>query len=147
MNRKRLAILLATVALLGTACGNAANDAAAQAQTISLTAFDFYFEDTALLMEPGASVTLKFTNNGDNLHSFTLSDWGIEVEADGGETVDTTFTVPETPGSYDFLCKYHPDEMQGTVSVGGADQPVDQPDATTTDDGDIDVEVDVEEES
>jgi plastocyanin len=36
------------------------------------------------------------------------------VEA--GEDAKVTFTAP-TAGTYQFLCKYHPAQMKGTVTV------------------------------
>ena len=150
MNRKRAALLLSFVALIGVGCGSDAdNDAGGQAQSVAVEAFDFYFEDEALIVEPGASVTVDFANNGENLHSFTVDDFDFEIEADGGESVSSTFTAPDAPGAYDFYCKYHPDEMQGTISIGGANDPVNNPDdvdETDDDDDDEDLEVEVEDD-
>ena len=39
-----------------------------------------------------------------------------EVEAEGGESATTTFTAPES-GTVEFICKYHPDQMTGEISV------------------------------
>ena len=147
MNHKKAALTLSFVALLGVGCGSEdGSDATAQDQTIDLEAYDFYFEETALVMEPNSSVTIEFQNNGENLHSFTVDDFDIEIEADGGESVSSTFTVPEQPGAYDFYCKYHPDDMQGTISVGGANDPVNETDDQDSDDDDSDIEVDVEDD-
>ncbi|MEA2435122.1 MAG: hypothetical protein QOG54_2579 [Actinomycetota bacterium] len=142
----KVALLLSFVALLSVACGNDTNEAAAQTQTLDVTAFDFHFENETLLIEPGASVTINFTNNGENLHSFTVDDFNLEIEANSGESVSSTFTAPTTPGAYDFYCKYHPDDMQGTISIGGASDPINNPDDNPTNEDDADVEVDVDTE-
>ena len=36
-------------------------------------------------------------------------------EAEGGEDAD--IVVPDEPGTYDFYCRYHPDQMTGTLTV------------------------------
>ena len=43
---------------------------------------------------------------------------GTEVEAAGGESASGSFTVPDS--TVDWFCKYHPDQMTGTINVGGA---------------------------
>ena len=51
--------------------------------------------------------------------------------------------APE-PGSLDFYCKFHPDEMKGVISIGGADQPIEEDVDSEDEDDDADVDVDVE---
>lgn len=118
---------------------------AAVSQTLTVEAFDFYFDPTALAVDVGAEVTIELTNSGSVAHSWTSTDLDAEVEASSGETSSLTFTAPAEPGSYDFFCEFHPDQMQGTISIGGSDEPVeDQP---GEDDEDVDVDVETEEGS
>ncbi len=133
------------VLLSAVACGREEEEPGGVQQTLTVEAFDFYFDPTALAVEVGAEVTIELTNNGSVSHSWTSTDLDVEVESATGEESSVTFTAPAEPGSYDFFCEYHPDDMQGTISIGGSDEPVEeQPEET--DDDDVDVDVDVEEE-
>lgn len=140
-----LATVLVLLAALAPACQLNAGDDEAEpdvTQTIELEAYDFYFEETSILLELGANVTVDFTNAGDATHSFTVPDLDLEIEAESGESVETTFQLPDQPGLLDFYCKYHPDDMKGTISIGGDDVPLEE---NNVDDDDADVEVDTEE--
>lgn len=144
---RKLPILLivASLALVVGACGEDDEDSGAQEQSVEVEAFDNYYESETLLLEPGAEVTLSFSNGGSVVHSVTIPDLDFELEAQSGDTVDSSFTAPDEPGSLDFYCKFHPDEMEGVISIGGSDQPIEE-DVDTEDDDDADVDVDVEEE-
>ncbi|HET7481840.1 MAG TPA: cupredoxin domain-containing protein [Actinomycetota bacterium] len=128
------------VALLLTGCGKADDDpASGEKQEVSMQAYDYYFEPTSITVNVGAEVTLSFKNNGAVTHSFTAPDLDVETVADSSNSSTVTFTAPAAPGSFDFFCKYHPDQMKGTISVGGADQPVEnQPDVTDDESTDSD---------
>lgn len=140
----KITLLLIAVALVAGACGEDDEDSGAQEQTASIDAFDTYFEPTSFQFEPGAEVTLTLQNGGEVAHTVTAPDLDFELEAQSGDTVDSTFTVPEEVGTFDFYCKFHPDEMKGTMSIGGSDQPLEED--VDVDDDDTDVEVDVEED-
>ena len=143
---KRVVTLIAALALVaGIACGEEAAEPAAVSETLTIEAFDFYFEPTSLAVEPGASVTIEFTNNGEVAHSWTATDLDAELELTGGESGDLTFTAPDEPGSYDFFCKFHPDEMAGTISIGGAEEPAEEA-PEEEDDEDVDVDVDTDDD-
>ena len=105
--------------------------------TAEVEAFDNYFKSTTVILEPDTEATVTFMNNGTTLHSFTVPDIDVEIEAESGETSTVTFATTGLAGAYEFLCKYHPDEMNGTVTVA-ADADVDV-------DEDVDVDVNVEE--
>lgn len=125
------AALLAMTLLLG-ACGSEESDGGTATDsgtgtdnggggggsTIEVVAQDFKFDQTSLDVEPGAEVTVTLTNEDDAEHTFTIEELDVEAEAAGGETADATFTAPDS-GSYEFICEYHPDDMRGTLSVGG----------------------------
>lgn len=133
------------LAVSGVACGEDSDDSGGQEQSFTVQAFDNYFEPTSLQFEPGAEVTLELENSGSVSHSITIPDLDFEAEAQSGDTIDNSFTAPSEPGSLDFYCKFHPDEMEGTISIGGADQPIEED--VDQDDDDADVEVDVEDET
>ncbi len=109
--RKTLAVAAALLLLLA-ACGTADGDA------IEVVATDFSFEPTSISVDQGEEVTIELDNQGDAEHSFTAEDLGIDVEAEGGSTAEGSFTAPETDGTFEFVCKFHPDQMRGEVVVG-----------------------------
>jgi plastocyanin len=132
------------VLALAPACGGGEEEPGSSIeQSAELEAFDYYFEPTALMVELGAEVTIEFTNNGSVSHSFSAPDLDVEVEAGNGEEATVTFTVPDQPGSFDFFCKYHADQMAGTISIGGGEAPLEEdPDETDEDDEDVEIDVD-----
>jgi plastocyanin len=131
-----LVVLFAALLFLG-ACGKAddANDSGGATISTAIEAYDFYFQPTTISADMGGTVKVEFTNNGENTHSFTAPDLDISTEVQSGESAEITFASPETPGTYDFYCKFHPEDMKGVISVGGADQPVDESEDGTEDDG------------
>lgn len=144
--RKRIATVVACVALITMACGQEQETEPAVSETLTVEAFDFYFEPTSLAVEPGAEVTIELINSGSVSHSWTSPDLDAEIEVGGAESGELTFTAPAEPGSYDFFCKFHPDEMAGTISIGGAEEPVEER-PEDEDDEDVDVDVDTEEDA
>jgi len=141
---KFMRVMIATCVLfLGAACGNEQETEPAVSQNLSVEAFDFYFDPTALAVDVGAEVTVELTNGGSVSHSWTATDLDVETEAQSGQESSVTFTAPNEPGSYDFFCKFHPDEMQGTISIGGSDEHVEEV-PETEDDEDVEVEVENE---
>lgn len=142
----KLSIPLVAVMALAGACGNDTEGSdAAQAQSVTVEAYDNYYEQTSIALEPGAEATVTLENVGGVAHSITINDLDVEIEAQSGESAESTFGVPNEPGSLDFYCKFHPDEMTGVITIGGADQDIEE-DVDDPDDDDVDVDVDVEEE-
>lgn len=136
------------VALVAAGCGSdeGGDTGAAVENTLGVEAFDNYFDPTTLSVDVGAEVTIEFTNSGSVAHSWTSSDLDVEVEAGAGEEASVTFVAPAEPGAYDYFCEYHPDEMQGTISIGGSEEEMEeQPE--DPDDEDVDVDVDTEDEA
>ena len=147
MRIARAGLVLVSLALLSLpACGDPDEDPGA-IEEVRLEAFDFYFQEEALLFGLNSTVKLEFVNAGDVTHSFNVPDLDIEVEAQGGDSVDVTFDLPNEPGVVDFFCQFHPDDMRGTISIGGAEQPIEENvDEPEQEDEDVDVDVDTEEE-
>lgn len=147
--QKLVLLVAAAVAITPIACAEEEDEPVGQI-SLSVEAFDFHFDPATIVLELGAPVELEFSNAGSALHSFTAPDLDVEVEADGGDTIGVSFVAPGEPGAFDFFCKYHPDEMTGTISVGG--DPGEVPPAGEVDDEeevdeeeDVEVEVETEE--
>ncbi|HWC14194.1 MAG TPA: cupredoxin domain-containing protein [Actinomycetota bacterium] len=102
-------------------------------------AFDTYFRNTTVVLEPEVEATVTLVNNGSALHSFTVTDFDVEVEAEGATSASVTFVTPTTPGAYEFFCKYHPEDMTGALTIGSDAEAV--PEET-----EVEVETEVEEE-
>lgn len=125
MERKRMLLgaALAAILVLGAACGGddpvdsgepAAEDGGGSG-SVTLTATNLSFSPPTLEVASGGSI--EFVNEDEAKHSFTADEIGVDtdVEASSSTTVDLG---DAEPGSYDFVCKYHPD-MKGTLEITG----------------------------
>ena len=113
--------LLLVGALAGACGGDSAEDTSGGGATsgsggggsVTLSADDLVFNPTDL--SAAAGDTIEFTNDDDVKHSFTLEEFDIDEDAEAGDSVSVSLGDVE-PGSYEFICKYHPD-MTGTLEV------------------------------
>jgi len=123
MNTKRMLVAAGIVALLAAACGG--DDAGAEATggggggegggaATTLTASDFAFDPESVTIAAGDGIEL--TNDGEAEHNITAEDAGLDEDVDAGDSV-TVDTSGVEPGTYDFFCEYHPDQMKGTLEV------------------------------
>ncbi len=112
---------IALVALTAVACGGGdeaepqgGGDDGAAATSVTLTASDFSFEPTDLTVAAGG--TIEYTNEDDVEHNFTAEEADLDEDVDpmGSTTIDLGDVEP---GTYDFLCEYHPEDMTGTLEV------------------------------
>lgn len=123
---RRLLAALAVAVLAATACGGTDEpdvDVTDRAQgdggsALELKATDFAFDPETLEVEPGAQVEVTFVNGGSVSHTFTSEELGVDVEAPAGKELAATFTAPDEDTSVEFVCRFHEDEMRGTVTVG-----------------------------
>ncbi len=70
---------------------------------ITIVDFEYQGPDS---VAPGTEITV--TNEDSAPHTVTAEDdGGFDVTVAGGETV--TFTAPSEPGSYPYICTFHPD--------------------------------------
>ena len=129
MTRKLVAGAAALLLLLGAACGGdddgGSTDSSGSGSTtedtsedsgggsVTLTASNFTFDPSDLSAAVGD--TIEFTNEDDAPHTFTADDAGIDEEVDAAGSTSISLADVE-PGSYDFVCKIHPD-MTGTLEV------------------------------
>ena len=93
--------------------GSETTESEATGSGATITAANIAFDPTELSVAAGETITLR---NEDGVeHSFTIDDPEIDAEAEGGE--EATVDAPDEPGTYDFHCRYHPDQMTGTLTV------------------------------
>jgi plastocyanin len=87
--------------------------AASPATTISITAYDNYFEPGTIRVQPGT--TVQFMNYGRHVHTVTSSEgtWDSGDIPPGGSYVATF----QYPGTYYYYCRHH-EGMRGTIVVG-----------------------------
>ena len=88
-------------------------DAGGSASDLAITAEDFQFSPDSLTVPSGES-SITVTNEGSVEHSFTLDDDSVSEDIEPGDSVTVTVDVTADAG---FHCKYHPDQMTGTLSV------------------------------
>ena len=76
----------------------------------------FVFSTTDFTFKRGETVNFSFTSES-QFHSFTVNDLGINVDVEGGKTVDFSFTF-DTAGTYTLICIPHEVlAMVGTITV------------------------------
>ena len=138
LHRGRLLWIAVVLVAVTPACvvTDEENDSGLVEMTAEVEAFDNYFKSTTVILEPDTEATVTLINSGSTLHSFTVPDLDIEIEAESAETATVTFPTTGLAGAYEFICKYHPDEMAGHLTVEAADVDVDG-------DAEVDVDVDV----
>ncbi|MDQ4124359.1 MAG: cupredoxin domain-containing protein [Actinomycetota bacterium] len=128
--RRKLAALLA-VALLGAAgCGESAEsddpdppprgDQGSGAST-EVRATDFAFDPELIEVDPGQDAEITLVNAGNVAHTFTSEELDVDVEAASGAEASATFTAPDEDGTFEYVCRFHP-QMKGEVVVGGGSE-------------------------
>lgn len=125
MTTSRTFLFAAALALTLTACGGDGGDApaepadapasaaateAAAGGSSELRIAGFQFSEVTAA--PGAEVAVS--NADDATHTVSADDGSFDVRVDGG--AEATFTAPDAPGDYAFMCKIHP-TMEGTLTV------------------------------
>lgn len=125
MKKRTILAVLGAALLLAGACGggdDAEEPAAggdqvesADALPVTVTASGFKFDPDTMEGHATHTIDLTFVNEDDALHSFTIDDLDVDVEASGGEEATETFT-PEEVGTFEYYCKYHSD-MTGKLEV------------------------------
>jgi plastocyanin len=79
------------------------------AETLSLTANDFYFEPTLITGPPGLQFQVELVTSGDTPHTFTLPEQEIDQQITGpGGVPAFTVTMPAS-GTVRFFCTFHRD--------------------------------------
>ena len=83
---------------------------------LKLTASGTAWDTTSLDMTAGAQVSIEVNNQDSIEHNFTFAAAQADVDLPASEDATVTFTAPAA-GTYDFLCKFHPSAMKGTITV------------------------------
>ena len=103
MNRILLAVPL---------CLSLAAPAAAQPDKDAIKKVEAVFEPAEA--KPGQTVTLELLNEGNNPHTLTISDQGVDTEVQPGDEAEAEVTFPQS-GQLAFVCKFH--ESNGMVGA------------------------------
>jgi plastocyanin len=83
---------------------------------LKLTAQGTAWDTTSFDLTAGSSYTVEVTNQDSIEHNFTFTEGNANQDVEGGEDAKVSFTAPAA-GSYQFICKYHPAAMKGTITV------------------------------
>jgi len=114
--------LLVLVTTLIAACGGGdeedpGNASGGGQESLTVVANDFYFGPTALAATPGQDLVLTVENAGVAEHTFTIDGLGIDETIAAGE--EKAITVQsEDAGQFEFYCRYHHNQMTGTITIG-----------------------------
>jgi len=79
--------------------------AAANAQTVKITASKFHFTPDRITLVKGQPVTLQLTST-DRTHGFMVRPLGIDTDIDPGKTTAIAIT-PEKTGTYVAICDHY----------------------------------------
>jgi len=126
----RLLAVFAVVAFALAACGgdddgdSTANDSEQSEDggggdtgggtSIDLRAQDNSFSPAEISAPAGEEVTVAFTNDGSNPHTFSSEEAGFDSDTvEGGGSAEVTFTMPEEETQ--FICNIHGESMSGTL--------------------------------
>jgi plastocyanin len=87
---------------------------------------DSYFAPTFVKADPGSTVTVTLTNEGDAPHTFTIDDLGVDEQVQPGASATVEVELPEE-GTLAYYCRFHvAGGMQGAFVVSDA-APTDGP--------------------
>jgi len=113
---------LPLVVVLAAAAGGSSNGASAAGgrPSATVTAQNTAFSPSTLTVPANTPVTIALSNKDSIEHSLTFNNTGKSVDADGGSTQMLTFMSPGAGTTMAFHCKYHPMQMQGTITVTGS---------------------------
>lgn len=75
------------------------------AAELTVTANDFSFSPSELVVTQGEAVNLVFVNDGAITHDLSIPELSLRVVAGAGQSATEGF-VPDRAGSYDVVCTY-----------------------------------------
>jgi plastocyanin len=81
-------------------------DVSGETGKVEIEMYDYYFEPTVLKGTPGQKVTLELKNEGNNAHTFTVSEQSFDQEVQPGDEAEADVTFPQS-GALTFVCKFH----------------------------------------
>lgn len=100
----------------------------------SVSMADNKFQPVALTVKAGSTVTIDIKNTGVASHNMHIAGDGNKFNdsfcgqggkeacsapniVGPGQTAKLAWTVPNSPGTVDFRCDFHPVEMKGTITI------------------------------
>jgi plastocyanin len=82
--------------------------------SIELSAQDNSFSPNEISAPAGEEVTVTFTNEGNNPHTFSSEDAGFDSDTvESGDSTEVTLTMPDEETT--FICNIHGESMSGTL--------------------------------
>ena len=87
------------------------------AKMVQVNAINTSFTPTDIELTAGEDVQFVITNGDQIEHNLTVEGLGVNQDAEGGKTENAPVTKSLKAGTYKFHCEYHPQQMQGTVTV------------------------------
>ena len=109
--QRLLLTAVAAAALVAASCGGSGDSSAPIATTEGQMAKSYRFDPKVIEIEAGDTVT--WTNDDNFTHTVQIE--GREDHRVGqGDSVEITF---DEPGTYDYVCTLHSQDMDGTVIV------------------------------
>ncbi len=101
--------------------GHGTKDVSDESGKVEIELYDNYFEPTVLKGKPGQKVELELKNEGENPHTLTISDQGVDKEIQPGDEGEVDVTFPQS-GQLEFVCKFHESKgMIGALQAGSSD--------------------------
>ncbi len=114
-------VLLSGLVLAGCGAddtgGAVAEPPAADVKKVDVKAAGFAFNPTAIQLTAGEDVQFVIDNGDEVEHSLTIDGLGVDQDVEGGKSAEAPVTKDLKAGTYKYHCKYHPAQMQGTVTV------------------------------
>ena len=90
----------------------------------------FHSEDKAgdnpvIRVTPGERLRVTLVNDDLGVtHDLAVSGWALTTPAlRGNDRASIVVSVPDTPGTFEYVCSMHPALMRGTIEVAGATVP------------------------
>jgi plastocyanin len=108
--RKFLLPALAAAALLAAGCGGSGTSEPVAATEVEMVK-SYSFDPKTIEIEAGDTVT--WTNEDNFTHTVQV-EGQEDHKVERGESVEITF---DEPGTYDYVCTLHSQDMDGTVIV------------------------------
>lgn len=99
----------------GEGAGEAAGGETGEPAVVEVKVENFQFNPEDITIPAGVQVTFRIHNVDRAPHTFTVTDLGLDVALEPGQTVEVTVD-PVPAGEYSLVCLYHPG-MVGTVIV------------------------------
>ena len=90
------------------------DEAAAQEGDIELATEDIEFTDTSIDAQSG-EVSVFVDNADGTLHTFTIDELNVDLDIPASKSARVTFQAE--PGTYEFYCVPHHEDMKGTLTV------------------------------